>query len=153
MNKAEWKLVTDALAGVYGRVELEVDGFEVALHRGQISKNRLTIMTYVNGQFLGKWFSDAACREGDFLRPTSQYIYPRKLRNDMKRLRKRSLKKMCDKAFLGSGHAPDIDYDKTIKSRSPFWGSVSTIRKHYEKTFKSIKLIKINGQMHEGAGG
>jgi hypothetical protein len=135
MNKSEWKLVTDALSGVYDRVELEVDGFEISLHRCQKAKNRLAIMTYVNGQFLGKWFSDAACREGDFLRPTIKHLYPLKLRKSFKKTNKR--------------HGTSIDYDAVIKSRSPFWGSVSAIRKHYEKTFKNIKLKKINGKSHD----
>lgn len=148
MTKAEWQLVTDALSGVFGRVELEVDGFEVALHRCQISKDRLGIMTYVNGQFLGKWIgADTGCRESEFFRPTTRYLHSLKFRKLLKKI-----SKGIRKAGVSSpGKITAKGYDAVHKSNTPFWQSVSGIRKHYEKTFKEIKLIKINGVKHAAA--
>lgn len=138
MNKAEWYLVEKALSGTWGSVDLEIDGFKITLQRGLISKNRLGITTYVNGWVRGAWILDFTLRESDFLRPTKRYIYSAKMRNDIKKLKKRLTKHTVE-------IARSLDPDKVYRGRSPFWGSVSGIREHYEKTFTDIKLIKING--------
>ena len=142
MTKAEWQLVADGLSGTWGIVELEIDGFNITLQRCLISKNRLGTMTYVNGEFKGKWITDKTVREGDFLRPTKKHIYSAKMRNDIKKLNK-LLKKHP------SERIKDLDPDMVYRSRSSFWGSVAAIRRHYEKTFTSIKLKKINGKNYD----
>ena len=55
MTKNEWKRVEDDLEGMFGIVKMLVDGHMVTFQKKQISKNKLGIMTYVDGWYRGRW--------------------------------------------------------------------------------------------------
>ncbi len=134
MNREEWDRVEQALSGVFGRIRLKVDGREVTFRRGLITKNRLGIMTYVDGTFKGAWMLPShEAPESMFLRPQSRFVYTQKERKRFKRIRKKTLKEL------------KIDPDKKMHSFTPFWNSVGSIRKHYERTFKDIQLLETGG--------
>lgn len=131
MEKSDWERVEKALYGVFGSVELSVDGAVVSFLRVQI-KNRLEIMTYVNGTLCGTWFSKKNnLPESAYLRERAKHIYTKKFRANVKVHKALNMKKS--------------QIDEKCIYLTPFWTSVSTIRKQYESKFKSIKILKING--------
>lgn len=134
MTKEEWELVENALSGIYGSVELEVDGRMVTFERCLVAKNRLGIMTYIDGGFKGLWlFTEKGHPESKYLQPKSRYQYKLKDRNEMKKLGKKFLTKY--------GYEPE----KKLEHLSPIWLNGAAIRRHYQKTFSDIKLTKVNG--------
>lgn len=133
MDKSEWKKVEDALSGTYGSADMKVDGFTISFYRVLISKNRLGITTYINEWVRCEWLNMANDVEGRFLRQVKRHVFSAKNRTGYKALIK----------ILGRKYD---DIEKLYEYRTPIWWSVSSIRKYYEKTFKNIKLIKINGE-------
>lgn len=130
MKKEDWAYVEEVLSGLYGSVDLKVDGAVITLQRRLIKKNQLGILTYVNGWIKGIWTDiEAGHPETQYLRPVSKLIYNAKERATLKKASKKTLKSLV------------IDPDARHNYVSLYWHSVSSIRKHYEKTFKSIELI------------
>lgn len=134
MKKEQWQQVEEKLAGYIGTVQLVVDGYTVTFAKEMVSKNKLGIVTYVNGEWKGVWLSPSKpCPEQQFLRPTVKNVYPAKYRAGMTKARRKLLKEM------------NIDPDQKWHGFDLIWSSVATIRRHYEKTFKSIELVEVEG--------
>lgn len=130
MKKEDWDFVDKALSGTFGSIDLRVDGAVVTFQRKITRKNQLGIVTYVNGWFKGIWLDlKAGHPETQHLRLCSRLLHSAKSRDLMKQLSKKRLKEM------------KFDPDARIHYVSFCWHSVSSIRKHYEKTFKSIELV------------
>ena len=134
LTKEQWQHVEQTLSGTYGVVDLMVDGKKVTFQRGLVDENRLGIMTYVNGQFKGAWYSiDSEHDEARYLCKKSKFARTKKQRDELKKWRKGLLKKM------------EINPDEKIEYRTPVWPSVTAIRRYYQKTFTSIELIEAIG--------
>ena len=137
MTEDEWKRVDEALSGFLSTVELIVDGTPIQFQWSFIAKNKLGIVTFINGELEGKWClpdEDNDNPEKKYLRPVKRFKWTKKSRVAMKKMGKRHLKRM--------GYDPNEKY----LTYSLVWSSAETIRRHYEKTFKDIKLVKINGK-------
>lgn len=136
MTKEDWQKVETALSGTYGSAKIKADEFEVTFRRGLVSKNRLAIVTYVDGYMRGIWI-DAAnhCPEQRCLRPVSSPMIKAKERAALKKLSKRTLKAL----------GPAFDPDRKWHFFAPNWHSVAQIRRHYQKTFSTIELIEVLG--------
>ncbi|MDW7643424.1 MAG: hypothetical protein SCI25_00110 [Desulfuromonadales bacterium] len=136
MTKEDWDKVEKALSGIYGMAGVKADEFEVTFHRGLVSKNRLAIVTYVDGYRKGKWV-DAKDQhpEQRCLRPASRLMCKPKERAALKKMSKRLLKEL----------GPAFDPDRKWHYYDFKWTSVAQIRRHYEKTFQSIELIEVFG--------
>ena len=136
MTREEWTKVEKALSGTYGYAKLKVDDQEVTFQRQLIEKNRLGIMTFVNGRFEGAWLSvDKPCPEQKFLRLCSRYVHKPKARADLKKISKKT------REAWGKFYDPDGKYHLF----SPFWPNGPAIRRHYQKTFQSIELVEVVG--------
>jgi len=136
MTKEEWQEVEKALGGIYGRAKIKADGFEVVFSRRLVSKNRLAIVTYVDGYMKGVWI-DAGTEypEQRCLRPASRYMCKPKERASLKKLGKR----------LRSSLGPAFDPDRKWHYFEVSWHSVAQIRRHYQKTFQSLELLEVLG--------
>jgi hypothetical protein len=137
MTADEWKKVEEALSGYMGIVDLNVEGTPIQFRRGLVAKNRLGIVTFVCGKWEGKWMMPDNKNEHPekrYLRPVWRFSWKREARKMLKKMSKRQLKRM--------GYDPDEKY----LAYSLIWSSAATIRRHYEKTFKNIKLVEINGE-------
>jgi hypothetical protein len=131
MTKEQWQRVEEALSGTYGHVHLMVEGKKVTFQRTLVNKNRLGIMTYINGEFKGCWLGlNEQHEEQRYLRKRSKLLYSKKERESLKKLGKRFLKEK------------GLDPEKRFERYDPIWTSAGAIRRHYEKTFTSIKLIE-----------
>lgn len=141
LTKAEWALVEKQLSGFYGSVYLLVDGRRVTFARRLVSKNRLSIVTYVDDCLEGKWMLPKnECPESSYLRRVERFVYSAKERalehKTIKRIGVKTLKKW--KLYR--------DPNKKFLLYDWCWPSVTAIRRHYEKTFKSIELRPADGQ-------
>ncbi|WP_027714920.1 hypothetical protein [Desulfuromonas sp. TF] len=136
MTKEDWEKVEKALSGTYGRAKLKVDGREVTFARGLIDKNRLGIGTYVDGKLRGEWIgSKNEHPEQRYLRPAFKFTHKPKTRATLNKMSKRQRKE------LGEYWDPDHKYHYF----SFWWNNVTEIRRHYQKTFKSIELLEVIG--------
>lgn len=82
MTKEDWEKVEKALGGLYGFAKLTVDGREIQFQRQLVDKNKLGIVTYIDGHFLGAWIMGTEEHpEQKFLRKIEKFVYPEKLRN------------------------------------------------------------------------
>lgn len=136
MTKEDWQKVETALSGTYGSAKIKADEFEVTFRRGLVSKNRLAIVTYVDGYMRGIWI-DAAKQypEQRCLRPISRPMIKAKERADLKKLSKRALKAL----------GPAFDPDRKWHFFDVSWHSVTQIRRHYQKTFAKLELVEVFG--------
>lgn len=136
MTKEEWAQVERALSGTYGMARIKADEFVVTFYRQLISKNRLAIVTYVDGQMRGEWINaENAHPEQRCLRPASRFMCSPKQRAELKKLRK-GLRKSLGPAF---------DPDRKWHYFDLGWPNVTAIRRHYQKTFKAIELQQVTG--------
>jgi hypothetical protein len=124
MTNEQWKELDQSLSGLFGKAELMVDGFRVSLYRERITKNRLGIVTYINGQWKGAWI-----------------VYPDKhpesrlLNHRTRRAYKKNHFKGTPKSLLKKYN---IDPDRKIHHLDITWNSVASIRRQYEARFKKI---------------
>ncbi len=134
MTKEEWKAFEHCLSGYFGHAKLRVDGHNVSFNRF-LSKNRLLIMTYIDGTFKGKWLAhDYSGPELNYLRPCTRYIHSPKKREALKKMSKRQ------RSILGEYYDPDNKF----LYYTPAWTNATQIRRHYQKTFSSIELVEVN---------
>ena len=136
MTREEWAKVEKALSGTYGRAKLKVDGHEITFQRQLVDKNKLGVVTFVDGHFRGEWISaDKPCPEQKFLRPGSRFTHKPKARAALKKIRKKTREEW------GDFYNPDSKWHYF----SPSWPSVTAIRRHYQKSFQSIELVEVIG--------
>lgn len=134
MTKEGWEKVEKALGGTYGYAKLQVDDRTVTFQRGLVSKNRLGIMTYIDGTFNFNWSSTKTEHpEQRFLRRKEEFVYTPKQRTEFAKWTKRD-RKICN-----------IDINKKYHYFVPTWPSATAIRRHYQKTFTSIELLEVVG--------
>ena len=132
LTKEQWQKVDRQLSGIYGKIEMLVDGRKVTFERCRVSKNKLGIQTFIDGVFKGAWvLSDNTHPEQRYLRQYSKFLHTKKQRDAGAKLGKRLRKEM------------GIDYEKKISFFVPDWSSAAQIRRHYEKTFISIELREV----------
>ncbi|MDY0212577.1 MAG: hypothetical protein RBR06_06190 [Desulfuromonadaceae bacterium] len=134
ITREQWQRVEEALSGVFGRVDLMVDGRKVTFERRLVAENRLGIMTYINGELKGCWTNpNEQHDEQRYLRERSCLFYSKKDRNYLKKLGKLTLNRM------------KVDADRRYEWYDQIWTRAGAIRRHYEKTFTSIELIEAIG--------
>jgi len=127
LSKEEWDYFENQLGvGVFGRIEMLIDGFKVTFCRGLISKNRIDIQVFVDGIFKAIWCdpNNPAEVARKFCRLKSVFLYKSKERASMKRL---AGKKWAEKKF---------------SYYHPIWFSSKNLRTHLLKTSSSMEIIK-----------
>lgn len=136
MTKEEWARVEKALSGTYGMARVKADEFVVTFHRQLVSKNRLAIVTYVDGYMKGEWINaEDPHPEQRCLRPASRFMCGPKERAALKKIPKRTREKW----------GPAFDPDRKWHYFDRCWPSVTAIRRHYQKTFTLIELKEVIG--------
>jgi hypothetical protein len=139
-SKEEWDRIIKTLSGVFGSVELLVDGYKVTAQRAQTKKNRLETMVYVNGYIKGEWYrhhklNDTAAESElpeetrRFLRPVTKSLFsPKKVSAFERSCGKRAAKKH---GF----------YEKLILY-VPYWSSARSFKNHLLKNNHNIEVLK-----------
>jgi hypothetical protein len=134
MKREDWKKVEDKLRFPGARASLRVDGRDVILEV-RTDKMKMVISVYVDGWVKGEWLdAKKPCPEQAYMRRHETYLWSKKHRDEAAKWAKRYGKREARKLFG--------DMDKKIVFHIPYFPSVRTIRTEYEKTFKSIELVK-----------
>jgi hypothetical protein len=137
MTPAEWKQVEEALQGVFGAVDLRVDGYEVKLRVLQVKPLRSAIVPYVNGVLRYGWMLEECEERRRFFQRKVRYLYSAAKRADAaKRAKSRHLRNTELGEYLrSSATAHIIEY-------SPHWTSFAALRRHLVKENRSVELVK-----------
>lgn len=133
ITKEQWEEVENELSRPWGTVEMLIDGFKVSLRVERVKSLKYTIMTYVNGQFCGKWMNDDSDEGKRFFYPKSTFAYDTKHREELIKLYGG---KRCPKAKIE-------EFNKKFIIKMPNWGNVKTMRRHFEKNNQSLELVKV----------
>ena len=126
-QKAE---LSAALSHPWGSIELVCDGYRVAL-QVQRMKGGMTyrVMTYVNGQFLGKWVS------GTEVFPEQKF-----LRKSVRPLASAAEKAKFEKAFGKRAVAKDPWFSKALTCYFPDWASGKAAIAHLCRVCESVEI-------------
>jgi len=139
MTKEQWAEVEKALSGLYGRARLRIEGREITLARELVSKNKLGVVVYVDGEWKGEWIGVAKdCDEQRFMYPSRRSAYSTKERDRQKRLLKRFGKRWCKEQGI-------TDPNKKATIFLPFFPSATAARRHFQKNFSEIELVEVFG--------
>lgn len=128
MTDEQWKEVEEKLVPPFGRVKLQIDGYEVTITAQLVEKMKYSFVVYVNGFIRAEWsMNDCEIRR--------RFYYESK-KSLLKGSEKAKIKKMR-KAVQ----------EKIIKSAQysvflPYWGSFSRLKAHLIKNNQSIELVE-----------
>ncbi len=129
MTADDWKQVEEKLSGVFGSVNLKIDGYNITIQRSLISKNTLANMVYVNGEFQGKWLGEDCEERRRFCCSNSRCF---------------TSKKTIAKYARVFGKKSEI-YKNAITVYTyymPSWNSFKRMKSHFIKNNKSIELVR-----------
>lgn len=126
MDKADWNKVREELSVLFGKVELECDGYKVVLFKECYSENKLCISVYIDGQIKGKWLTDDCEERRRFARCS---------------IRKLRLPKGFNRKNWTKKELKALDEHRTYHSYSFCWFNFDEMRRHFEKNNKEIKLV------------
>ena len=124
-TRDEWKQIEEVTTQLYSRVRLSIDGYDVVLQLGQISKNRLAICIWVNGAFKSEW-----CEPGHEVARRFYRIQKRKLFSPKVIA---SFEKAC-----GKKAARAHGFHDTFESVCGYWPSFARLKAHLIKNNDSI---------------
>lgn len=126
MDKADWDKIKEKLSTLFGKAELECDGYKVDLFKEYYNENRLCISVYIDGYMKGKWLTED-CEER------------RRFAHCKKRLLR--LPKGFDTKGLTKKKLKALDEQRTYYSYGFCWFNFDEMRRHFEKNNKEIKLV------------
>jgi hypothetical protein len=132
MTKEEWGEIQKDLSWTGAAVRLECDGYKLTIRRERYKELRDCYFVYVDGRWLGEW-NDSDCEERRrFARLVSCLVHKPKERA--------KLKKTPPKVRQRLG--PYFDPDRKFTFYLPLWMSFQSLKRHFIKNNKEIKLIK-----------
>lgn len=124
----QWKQFETDVMRLYHPVYLDCDGYLVRLMLERVSKLRLGIVVYVDGQLEMRWLglasdepTEIGCR---FFQERTRSVY----RGKQKRLAKRALGKK--------------ESERQVSHRHPWWESPTSLRRHLVANNKVIRLVE-----------
>ena len=135
MQKADWERAKQMLARPwpYGRVTLEIDGYEVTLVREPVNDMfHNGIRVYVDGKFDGKWFVQDCEERRRFM---AQRVRPVLGRAQIARYNK--MPKRMQKELRGLREQTCVEF-------ATHWTSWGALVKHLEANNKNIQLKEEN---------
>ncbi len=136
-TKEEWKQIEEMLERIYHQVELAIDGYHVRFYLARVTAYKNKIIVRVNSQENPLAYVESDCEERRrFACPSVRYLYPKKARDEEKRIRGR-LKKQIMRELKAKG----IDIHRTYTVYSPLWGSFKKLKAHLLKNNENIEWV------------
>lgn len=139
-TKEQWETIQAVFSGLYGAIELQIDGYKVQLQRRLISVNTLATRCYVNEHYKGKWSTEN--QDGTWDEEARRFY-----QLTSKSLNSTKNKKELIKIFGIRKARKDFGLDKKFYFRPPYWNSFSSFKRHVLKENYDIELI--GGVTHE----
>ncbi|OSQ49636.1 MULTISPECIES: hypothetical protein [Thalassospira] len=127
----KWKQIEETLKGVFGKIKVQADGYELTLTKS-IDRERLVTLVHVNGEIKGKWFR---AKNGKPLYPEARFWFP--MRRRAWPIKKHSELK---KAF-GKREADQMTALETV-CFSPMWTSPRSLIAHLKKHFPELEIVE-----------
>lgn len=134
LSKEQWADIEQQLSGLFGRVTLTCDGYQVTAVVERIKTHRQGIVIYVDGYWRGEW-TKGECEEArKFLRATKHYLH--------------SAAERAKLAKDANSRRFDAEFRKYLTSQaeahfmfwSPYWTNAKDFCRHIRKTCSSIEL-------------
>lgn len=127
----KWQKMRLALRPSFGRVQLEVDGYEVSLNKASDGE-KIWVQVWVNGSFKGCWTSAKdglpVHPEGRFLRPMKRAIWKPSKYEDLKKV-------------FGKKRAEEMTTPRVI-GFLPDFGTARSAVAHFKKNFPECRIIE-----------
>jgi hypothetical protein len=132
LSKEDIERIQQELSTPYGMVDLECDGYKIAVRVQQVKRLSYAPVVYVNGVIKGEWFRGDCEEAKRFLCPKNRPYYSPKVKAEiLKGWGKRAAKK----AF------PKLDEKMTFYV--PSWSSVSAMLRHICRTNESVSIVSV----------
>jgi hypothetical protein len=130
LTKEQKAELIEKLGHPYGRVELMCDGYRITLRVERSSQLAYRVVTYVNGEWKGVWFS------GTENHPEQKFLNRRE-----RPLAKPSQKAKMEKIMGKRAVAKDPWYSKKLVMFDVSWASGKTAINHLVKVCDSIEIL------------
>ena len=129
LTKEQKAYLAAILGHPWGMVALICDGYRVDLQVQRAKGMTFRVMTYVNGQFLGKWVND-------------KEVFPEQkfLRKHVRNLASPAQKAKAEKIFGKRVVAKDPWFNKTLTTYMPDWASGKAAISHLCKVCESLEV-------------
>jgi hypothetical protein len=138
-TKAQWLEIEKELSGMFGRVELEADGFTVVATVQTVAPLKQGIVIYVDGFWKGEWCRGEAVEARKFLQECKRYLWPAKMREQAKKNIKLRYQTAEVKEYWRR------TAEDQLSSWSLYWTNAKAMTRHWRKTCTDIEIVKVGG--------
>lgn len=138
VTKEQWAEIEKQLSGLWGRVKLMCDGYEIYAAVEQY-KMKMVVTVYVDGVIKGAWVFNEADSEipRKFHQEKKRFVFSAKFRA---LLAKQAKSKYFNKDERDKAAA---DSKKTRSHYWPHWPNAKAFCRHIRKTCTTIEVVKI----------
>lgn len=132
LSKEDFERIQRELSTPYGMVDLDCDGYKVAVRIQQVKRLSYAPVVYVNGIIKGEWFRGDCEEAKRFLCPrTRSILTPKKKAAILKDFGKRSAKK----------YFPELEAKLTFYDAT--WSSVGSMLRHFCRANESVSIVSV----------
>lgn len=136
VTKEQWAEIEMQLSGMWGRVALVCDDYEVVAEVRSIAPLKQGILVFVNGVSKGEWFKGEAEEARKFHCERKRFLHSAKDRElAAQHLKKYRRDPALRKLYEG--------LDKTLSYWYPYWTNAKAFCRHLRKNSTEIEIVKI----------
>lgn len=130
MSPEEWVEVEENLKNFYSIVELDCDGYKVSLLLERITQFKNGIVVYIDGKMKYDYLANDCEERRRFFRPKHSMLLPKKQQEKMRKI------------YRTKKEREEFENSMKYTSYSPYWTSFRSLKNHFVKGNKMIKLLK-----------
>lgn len=125
MKREAWDDIAARLVFPGASAKLQCDGYAITLEV-QRDRMKMLIVAFVDGRWLGKWLLDDCEERRRFMRPVRRVPKPYTAQQQK---------------LLGKKWCAEQREKRSGTYYLPYWASVASIRRHFEKANGSVELF------------
>ncbi len=138
LSKEDFERIQRELSTPYGMVDLDCDGYKIAVRIQQVKSLSYAPMVYVNGVIKGEWYRGDCEEAKRFMCQRNRSVYTQKNKAGiLKDFGKRGAKK----------YFPNLDDKHTYYV--PYWRSVAAMLRHFCRTNESVSIVSLGYPLGE----
>ena len=138
MTTQEWKQAEESMKGLFARIKLEVDGYNVSIVK-ELHRDKFNYIIYINGELCGKWFNQD---DKEFLEIRQRFYREVTCRAYSYRKKEEILSGVKSKKMLAE-YIEKLGLDRTYSYYQMTFNSFKSVKAKLIKNNKSIKLIEL----------